>query len=387
MTITRTFAAIAIALLVAAIVATGAQAAKGGGSKPPKQPTATPGPSGATSRIAFNKLVTQGKGRNATSHLQVIVADPDGSNDVQITDTGSNAPLSWSHDGWLLIENEGVYRILDVPDSNPGSATEVLNFTLPANSGVGLWSSHDAGAGILPSSQQLLAGGVAPVPGTSQVAVWRHDGTNPTIVTNHTSTCIPDTGNPCSGSRFEAYLRGWLPSDTANDTIRILYQLREYQYAAGVEVDDTLTYRTVTLDASSWPSVAVAGDESVAFSGAVVTARNATVSRDGAWIAYDQNLDAPNEPYLHVAPLDYDSATGITTLRSDLATTTADISGLGSGFAVYLAGGFSPDNSQVVVQGLADSMHSVFVADADGSGPTLEVDGTDKQAGSAIWGP
>lgn len=392
--------------LAAALVACGIAAATGLGAqagppvaiaaKPPSQPTATPG--GPASRIAFSQQVVQGKGQSQTTSLQVFVTAPDGSGRVQVTSAGAgdNEPMSWSADGWMAVEHRDTtgaefVRILNVPAANPGGATEVLRFGKPAGALGGLWSGHKDGAGgVLPATQQLLAF----AEGTSlqrNIVARRYDGGNPFAVTNYVTTCNPSQSPGCSGSRFVTYLFGWLPGDAAAQTIRVLYGLREWVYVDGAQTADVVSYRVARLGTASWPAVTVQSDDLLAFGGPAVTALNLTVSRDGSRAVYDENFDGANEPYLHMAPLEYNPATGITTLRSDLTVTRADTTG--SNYTIYGAGGFSPDNSQLVLYGFdlagngGAGAWSVFVAGASTAGVPVQVDGSDRQARRPIWGP
>ena len=91
--------------------------------------------------------------------------------------------------------------------------------------------------------------------------------------------------------------------------------------------------------------------------------------------------------------MEYNPADGITTLRTDLEGARADTTSMEYSTAVSYAGGFSPDNSQLVANGWGETdrfgsvMFSVYAADATAPGPVTEVDGTDRQARLAIWGP
>lgn len=382
------------ALLVVAL-AVGGSPTSGGGvlARPPKPPTATPPPGGGfTSRIAFAKLVTTGSGKNKTSAMQVFVAWPDGSNPVQVTTSGSNRPRSWSQDGWMSVEDRGagLVRILNVPPGNPGLATQVASFAWPPGARGARWSAQlDSLGAVRPASQQRLAFREGPA-GSSAIVLRRHDGSDPITVTGHTTTCMPSQNPGCSGSRYDHYLFGWLPSDLAAGTIRLLYALREHVYVDGLETADLVSYRVTTLDSTSWPAVSVAGDAPLLFGGPAVTALSLGVSRDGTRAVYDKNLGSPNEPYLHVAPLEYNAATGATTLRSDLAVHRAETGG--TNIVVFSAGEFSPDNSQLVLNGITDPetsvYESVYVTSAATSGPIVEVDGSGNvTADSPIWGP
>jgi hypothetical protein len=261
----------------------------------------------------------------------------------------------------------------------------VANFPEPPNSNYGLWSKHsDANGDVLPAAQQLIAFR-QDVSGTDNIVARRYDGSGPISVTNLASTCSPSQNPRCSGSRYRTYLLGWLPTDNSAQTIRVLYALREWTYVNGTETNDSVTHRVTTLDTSSWPSATVANDDPLAFAGDPVTALNLVVSRDGTLASYDENFEEPSNNYVHVAPLEYDPVTGTTTLRSDIAEIRGDANG--TGHTVHYAGDFSPDNSQLVMTGVANNMQSVFVADATVSGPPAEVDGNDQQADSPIWGP
>lgn len=389
--------AIIASLLVTSIVTLSAHAGQGHGAgiaaKPPSQPTATATPGGGgsfTSRIAFAKPVTTGSGKNKTTSLQVIAAWPDGSGAVQVTSSGSNRPLSWSQDGWMAINDSssGLIRIRNVPTGNPAASTEVVSFPIPTGARGGFWSAHrDALGAVQPAAQQRLAFREGVV-GSNAIVARRHDGSDPVTVASFPSTCMPAQNPGCSGSRFDTYLFGWLPTDSVAGTIRVLYALREYTYAGGVQTGDSVTYRVATLDTTSWPATSVTDDAALLFGGAPVSALNLVASRDGTRAAYDEDLNAPNETYLHVAPLEYSPATGTTTLRSDLAVNRADTSGTPA--VVHFAGGFSPDSSQLVLQGLTsvnDLAPSVFVSSAATSGPVVEVDGGTAQADAPIWGP
>lgn len=392
--------AIIASLLVTTTVTLSAHAGQGHGAgiaaKPPSQPTATATPGGGgsfTSRIAFAKLVTTGSGKNRTSSLQVIAAWPNGSGAVQVTNSGSNRPLSWSQDGWMAIEDStsglGFIRIRNVPTGNPAASSEVASFPMPTGARGGLWSAHRNALGaVLPATQQRLAFREGAV-GNNAIVARRHDGSDPVTVASFASTCMPTQIPGCSGSRFETDLFGWLPTDSAAGTIRVLYGLREYTYVGGVQTGDTVTYRVATLGTTSWPATSVTGDAALLFGGAPVSALNLVPSRDGTRAAYDENHAAPNETYLHVAPLEYNPATGTTTLRSDLAVNVANTSGTTT--VIHYAGGFSPDNSQLVLAGIKNSLTdvaaSVFVSGATTSDAVTEVDGGTAQADAPIWGP
>lgn len=360
--------------------------------KPPA-PTATPsgGGGGFTSRIAFAKLITTGSGKTATSSLQVVVAWPDGSGQVQVTSTGSNKPMSWSQSGWMAIEDNSSasIRILNVPTGNPASASQVASFPRPTGATGGFWSAQrDALGAVLPASQQRLAfrEGIA---AANQIVARRHDGSDPVVVASATTTCIPAQTPGCSGSRFDHYLFGWLPSDAATGTIGVMYARREIAYSGGVQTSDTVTYRVATLSSTAWPAATVVADAPVLFGGAPVTALNLTISRDGTLVAYDEDFDAANEPYQHVAPLEYNPVAGTTTLRSDQASNRADTTGTPT--VIHYPAGFSPDNSQLVLRGIKDPVTdfqpSVFVSGATTSSPVVEVDGTTRQTEAPIWGP
>ena len=342
-----------------------------------------------TTRIAFRQLVESGKGRNKVRELHVIAAGPDGGDPVQVTATGTgdHTPLAWSDDGWMATANEGTIRILDVPTSDPSSATEITNFSAIAGTGAwAKWSAHaDSSGNVLPASQQFLAFQQANG-GTSNIVAVRHDGSGLLNVTNHSSTCIPSTNPGCSGNRYNTSLFGWLPTDASAQTLRVLYGLRTRTYAGGALTGESMTYRVAELDASTWPAPTLAGDDLLLFGGASVTASNLTVSRDGTMAAYDENLGAPTENHLNVAPIEYNAATGTTTLRSDLAGIRADASG--TNYTVSYAGGFSPDKAQIVIRGWNSSAQfDVYVADATANGAPTEVDNSDEQSDSPIWGP
>lgn len=181
-------------------------------------------------------------------------------------------------------------------------------------------------------------------------------------------------------------------TDSAADTISILYALTERTYVDGVETGKSTSCRVATLDASAWPATSVVADARAAFVGAPATASELTVSRDGTLVAYK---NAGADPYLTVALLECDAQTVAVTWRTDLAHPVADVTPLGYGWAVDRAGGFSPDNSQLVIDGLANTAAgldnprpSVLLADATSDAPPVDVDGdTDRQAGSSIWSP
>lgn len=400
----RTFRwAFALTLLVGALllgvnaplaVAALTNAGRAAAAPAARPPSATPAPPpGATSRIAYARLVTTGSGKTKTTDLQVTVAWPDGSGIVQVTNSGTNRPRSWSADGWMVVEDSraGLIRILNVPTNNPAAVTQVTSFPQPAVGG-GLWSAQTDGSGsVLPAAQQLLAfaeGSTA----QRNIVVRRYDGSSPTAITNYTTTCAPSQNPGCSGSRYVTYLLGWLPSDSAAQTIRLLYGFREFTYVDGALTGETVALRVATLGTASWPNVTLAGDAPLLFGGPTITALNFTVSRDGTMAAYANNHNTPSETVLHVAPLEYNPGTGTTTLRSDLAADRADTTG--TNYRVYYAGGFSPDNSQMVMTGADLSefqgagSYSVFVSSVAANGPLVEVDGsTSRQEDSAIWGP